>query len=196
MIDKSWIGDEFNFKLRKNSVCSQMIAVFLIWVTYIHWYDILNLKMLIYHGKSVCYDIKARKRYEIRQLNTDFVPTEIFVVPKFPKFHLISRASIKRAHLKWPDFGYLETKFQIKKYRMMITWQSISWICSNGISNENDSLKYGLRVFFLTVVFFFFNRFLSNITVILTYGSDRPPTSIFLRFLTLGFHPIFSEDYS
>ena len=71
--------------------------------------------MLIYHGKSVCYDIKARKRYEIRQLNTDFVPTEIFVVPKFPKFHLISRASIKRAHLKWPDFGYLETKFQIKK---------------------------------------------------------------------------------
>ena len=79
------------------AVLKQMMALFLIWVTYIHWYDILNLKMLIYHGKSVCYDIKARKRYEIRQLNTDFVPTEIFVVPKFPKFPLISTSIHKES---------------------------------------------------------------------------------------------------
>lgn len=30
-----------------------------------------------------------------------------------------------------------------------------TWICSKGISKLKDSLKYGFRVFFFTVVFFF-----------------------------------------
>jgi len=47
----------------------------------------------------------------------------------------------------------------------------------------NDSLKYGLSVHFLTDVFFFLNFFPFKYRLILTNGSDKPPKSIFFRFL-------------
>lgn len=56
-------------------------------------------------------------------------------------------------------------------------------ICSKGTSKVNDSLQYGLRVHFLIDVFFFFSLFPFCISAILTYGSERPPTSIFFKFL-------------
>ena len=139
---------------------------------------------------------QSKKKIRNPSVEHRFCADGDFCGPKISQIPSYFQSIHKESTFEMARFWIFRNEISNKKYRIMITWQSISWICSNGISNENDSLKYGLRVFFLTVVFFFFNRFLSNITVILTYGSDRPPTSIFLRFLTLGFHPIFSEDYS
>lgn len=44
------------------------------------------------------------------------------------------------------------------KYVKMEECIIVTWICSNGTSNVNDSLKYGLSVHFLMLVFFFFSR--------------------------------------
>ena len=54
-----------------------------------------------------------------------------------------------------------------------ITGEGYTWICSKRISNGKDSLKYGFRVHFLIVVFFFLIRFPFCISESLTYGSGK-----------------------
>ena len=64
-------------------------------------------------------------------------------------------------------------KSEIYKYIKSACVESYTWICSNGTSNVNDSLKYGFNVRFLMVVFFFFRRLFPWYKAIFTYGSGE-----------------------
>lgn len=132
MIDKSWIRDKFNFKLRK--IFSQMIAVFLIWVTYIHWYDILNLKMLIYHGKSVCYDIKARKNIRNPSVEHRFCADGDFCGPKISQIPSYFQSNHK------------ESTFEMARF----------WIFRNEISNKKISNDDHVAIDFLNLFKWYF----------------------------------------